>query len=125
MVVDEASSSLEVLAHGVDLVGELPLDFLGEEGSLFVEVVVSIHLVVFHELRQTNQLILAKDAREVEAFLDQLFLLDLVLGEDARELRVVGLAQGIGDDLQEEPEEMDLSLFYLADAGYAVHLLEV
>ena len=103
MVVDEASSSLEVLAHGVDLVGELPLEFLGEEGSLLVEVVISIHLVVFYKLRQTNQLVLAKDAREVEAFLDQFFLLDLVLGEDARELRVVGLAQGICYDLQEEP----------------------
>lgn len=48
-----------------------------------------------------------------------------MLGENPRAARVVGLAQGIGDDLHEEPQEVDLALLYLADAGNAVYLLEV
>lgn len=48
-----------------------------------------------------------------------------MLGEDAWKTYVVGLAQGKGNDLQEESKQMDLPLFYLADAGYAIYLLEV
>ena len=48
-----------------------------------------------------------------------------MLGEDARAARVVSLAQVVGDDLHEEPQEVDLAFLYLADTGDAVYFLEV
>lgn len=68
---------------------------------------------------------MAEDAGQVQAFLHQFLLLDLVLGENPRAARVISLAQGVSDDLHEEPQEVDLAFLYLADAGDAVYLFEV
>lgn len=125
VVGDEAAPSLVVRVDEVDVVGELPLHLLRKQGSLLVQVVVAVYLVVLKELGQADELILAEYAGEVQAFLYHLFLFELVLCGNALAARVVGPAEGVGDDLHEEPEEVDLPLLDLADAGDAVDLLEV
>lgn len=90
-----------------------------------MQVVVAIDLVVLQQLSHADELILAEDASQVQAFLHQFLLLDLVLGENARAARVVRFPEGVGDDLHEEPQEVYLAFLYLADAGDTVYLLEV
>lgn len=46
-------------------------------------------------------------------------------GEDTWKVGVVGLAQRKGNNLQQEPKQVNLTFFYLAYAGNAIYLLEV